>query len=206
MDRKKSNELVLKEANLERSLLKTLRQRQLQFLGHVCRHKGLEQLAITGKIEGKLSRVFLCSEILNPTDICQRAKLILFTSPVLKALKMDRFSAKSIFRMLMVVLFALTQYCEAVRPLSGWGFNIVWIKRNRLDLLFINIYWFQVKLYKEQEANVRIAYCTEVITPCHEVRYTKQRNDGSWLANFLLDANGEREFILYFSSVKGGNL
>ncbi|GFO14085.1 endonuclease-reverse transcriptase [Plakobranchus ocellatus] len=53
---KKSNELVLKEAKLERSLIKTIRQRQLQFLGHICRHKGLEHLAITGKIEGKRSR------------------------------------------------------------------------------------------------------------------------------------------------------
>ncbi|GFO38989.1 PiggyBac transposable element-derived protein 4 [Plakobranchus ocellatus] len=53
---KKSNELVLKEANLERSLIKTIRQRQLEFLGHACRHKGLEHLAITGKIGGKRSR------------------------------------------------------------------------------------------------------------------------------------------------------
>ncbi|GFO19560.1 endonuclease-reverse transcriptase [Plakobranchus ocellatus] len=53
---KKSNELVLKEANLERSLIKTIRQRQLQFLGHICRHKDLEHLANTGKIEGKRSR------------------------------------------------------------------------------------------------------------------------------------------------------
>ncbi|GFO25476.1 eukaryotic translation initiation factor 3 subunit f [Plakobranchus ocellatus] len=53
---KKSNELVLKEANLERSLIKTIRHRQTQFLGHICRHKGLEHLAITGKIEGKRSR------------------------------------------------------------------------------------------------------------------------------------------------------
>ncbi|GFN92369.1 hypothetical protein PoB_001887500 [Plakobranchus ocellatus] len=56
MGRKKSNELVLKEANLERSLIKTIRQRQLQFLGHICRHKGLEHLAITEKIEGKRNR------------------------------------------------------------------------------------------------------------------------------------------------------
>ncbi|GFN91410.1 endonuclease-reverse transcriptase [Plakobranchus ocellatus] len=53
---KRSNELVLKEANLERSLIKTIRQRQLEFLGHINRHKGLEPLAITGKIEGKRSR------------------------------------------------------------------------------------------------------------------------------------------------------
>ncbi|GFO43692.1 collectin-11 [Plakobranchus ocellatus] len=56
MDRKKSNESVLKEANLERALIKPIRQRQLQFLGHICRHKCLEHLAITGKIEGKRSR------------------------------------------------------------------------------------------------------------------------------------------------------
>ncbi|GFN99517.1 endonuclease-reverse transcriptase [Plakobranchus ocellatus] len=53
---KKSNEVILKEANLERSLMKTIRQRQLQFLGHICRHKCLEHLAITGKIEGKRSK------------------------------------------------------------------------------------------------------------------------------------------------------
>ena len=53
---KRTNESVLKEANLERSLIKTLRRRQLEFLGHVCRHKGLEHVAITGKIEGKRSR------------------------------------------------------------------------------------------------------------------------------------------------------
>ncbi|GFO28604.1 endonuclease-reverse transcriptase [Plakobranchus ocellatus] len=56
MDREKSNEVVLKEVNLERSLIKTIRQRHLQFLGHICRHKGFEHLEITGKIEGKRSR------------------------------------------------------------------------------------------------------------------------------------------------------
>ncbi|GFO14236.1 UDP-glucuronosyltransferase 2a1-like [Plakobranchus ocellatus] len=53
---KKSNEVVLNEANLERSLIKTIRQRQPQFLGHMCRHEDLEHLAITVKIEGKRSR------------------------------------------------------------------------------------------------------------------------------------------------------
>ncbi|GFO12260.1 endonuclease-reverse transcriptase [Plakobranchus ocellatus] len=53
---KKSNEVVLKQANLERSLIKTIRQRQLQFLGHICRHKGLEHLRITRKIGGKRNR------------------------------------------------------------------------------------------------------------------------------------------------------
>ena len=53
---KRSNESILKDANVERSLIKTVRQRQLQFLGHICRQKGLEYLSITGKIEGKRSR------------------------------------------------------------------------------------------------------------------------------------------------------
>ncbi|GFO50056.1 hypothetical protein PoB_007656100 [Plakobranchus ocellatus] len=48
---KKLNELVLKEANLERSLIKAIRQGQQHFLGHICRHSGVEHLAITGKIE-----------------------------------------------------------------------------------------------------------------------------------------------------------
>ncbi|GFO46641.1 endonuclease-reverse transcriptase [Plakobranchus ocellatus] len=56
MDIEKTNEVVLKEANLEQSLIKTIRQRDLQFLGHIFRHKGLERSAITGKIEGKRSR------------------------------------------------------------------------------------------------------------------------------------------------------
>ncbi|GFO40840.1 hypothetical protein PoB_006734500 [Plakobranchus ocellatus] len=36
--------------------MKTIRQRQLQFLGQICRHKGLEYFAITEKIEGKRNR------------------------------------------------------------------------------------------------------------------------------------------------------
>ena len=53
---KKTNDAVLEEARLRRSLMKTIRKRQMQFLGHLYRHKGLEHLALTGKIEGKKSR------------------------------------------------------------------------------------------------------------------------------------------------------
>ena len=42
---KKSNEVVLDEAHVGRSMLKTIRKRQMQFLGHLNRHKGLEHLA-----------------------------------------------------------------------------------------------------------------------------------------------------------------
>ena len=36
---KRTNESILEETNQERSLIKTIRKRQLKFLGHICRHK-----------------------------------------------------------------------------------------------------------------------------------------------------------------------
>ncbi|GFO38140.1 hypothetical protein PoB_006464500 [Plakobranchus ocellatus] len=42
MEGKKSNELVLKEAYLEQSLITIIRRRQQELFGHICRHKGLE--------------------------------------------------------------------------------------------------------------------------------------------------------------------
>ena len=45
---KKTNEM-------QRSLLKTIRKRQMGFLGHVCRRRGLEFLSLTGKVEGNLT-------------------------------------------------------------------------------------------------------------------------------------------------------
>ena len=53
---KKPNVNVLREGNVQRSLLKTIRKRQMEFLGHVCRLRGLEFLSLTGKVEGKRDR------------------------------------------------------------------------------------------------------------------------------------------------------
>ena len=53
---KKTNEFVLKKAGVKRSLNQTIRKRQMEFVGHLNRHKGLEHLALTGKINGKRSR------------------------------------------------------------------------------------------------------------------------------------------------------
>ena len=53
---KRTNESILVETIQERSLINTIRKRQLKFLGHICRHKGLEFLSLTGKIEGTRSR------------------------------------------------------------------------------------------------------------------------------------------------------
>ena len=50
---KRTNESILEETNQERN---TISKRQLKFLGHICRHKGLEFLSLTGKIESTRSR------------------------------------------------------------------------------------------------------------------------------------------------------
>ena len=51
-----TNERILERMDQERELLKTIRRRQLQFLGHVLRGEGLESLCLTGKIEGRRAR------------------------------------------------------------------------------------------------------------------------------------------------------
>ena len=51
-----SNEEVLKRAKVKRQLMKVIRKRQMQFLGHIMRCEGMENLVLTGKIEGRRSR------------------------------------------------------------------------------------------------------------------------------------------------------
>jgi len=51
-----SNERVLEMVDIERSLLVTIRKRQLRFVGHVERKGGLEKLVLEGRIEGRRSR------------------------------------------------------------------------------------------------------------------------------------------------------
>ena len=53
---RKTNEEVLKLSGTSRSLMKTVRKRQMEFLGHINRKNGLEKIVLCGKIEGKRSR------------------------------------------------------------------------------------------------------------------------------------------------------
>jgi len=53
---KKSNLEVRRAAGVQRTLMRTIRQRQLYFLGHVTRRQGLEALVVTGKVEGRRAR------------------------------------------------------------------------------------------------------------------------------------------------------
>ena len=50
------NDDVLIRPGVSRKLLKDIRLRQMRFMGHVLRKGGLENLALTGKIDGKRSR------------------------------------------------------------------------------------------------------------------------------------------------------
>ena len=51
-----SNESVLTIANVKRKLLETIKNRKMTFLGHVMRRKGIENLSLTGRVEGKRAR------------------------------------------------------------------------------------------------------------------------------------------------------
>ena len=51
-----SNEEVLKTAKADRSLVKNIRKRQLEFLGHILKKDGIENLCITGFVDGKRKR------------------------------------------------------------------------------------------------------------------------------------------------------
>ena len=53
---KKSNEEVMNISGYKRSLIKTVRKRQLKFLGHVIRADRLEKQLLCGKINGTRSR------------------------------------------------------------------------------------------------------------------------------------------------------
>ena len=53
---RKTNIEVLKETNTRRSLISRLRKRQAQFVGHIMRRDGLENLITTGKLEGRRAR------------------------------------------------------------------------------------------------------------------------------------------------------
>ncbi|GFR75554.1 hypothetical protein ElyMa_000458100 [Elysia marginata] len=52
---KKTNDEVLDMANTGRSLYSTIRRKQMMFTGHIYRARGIEHLAMTGKIHGKKS-------------------------------------------------------------------------------------------------------------------------------------------------------
>ena len=54
--KKVKNEEVLRRVRKGRTLMKRIRRRQLELLGHIMRKEKLESLNVTGKIEGKRSR------------------------------------------------------------------------------------------------------------------------------------------------------
>ena len=53
---KKSNDFVLKKLKTKRQLLATVKQRQLQYFGHIKRHQSIKKDILEGKVEGKRAR------------------------------------------------------------------------------------------------------------------------------------------------------
>ena len=51
-----SNERVLEMCGMTRSMMVTIRRRQLRFVGHAVRKEGLQKLVLEGKLEGKRGR------------------------------------------------------------------------------------------------------------------------------------------------------
>lgn len=51
-----TNEEVMRRAGVERRLLKTIRKKQLNFIGHIMRADGLERNCLLGRVEGTRSR------------------------------------------------------------------------------------------------------------------------------------------------------
>ncbi len=51
-----SNDKVLEKMETKRKLILNIKKRQVKFLGHIMRKEGLENLILTGQIEGKRER------------------------------------------------------------------------------------------------------------------------------------------------------
>ena len=51
-----TNEEVLRRIGMQRTLVKEIRKRQMNFLGHILRKEKIEHLCLTGKIEGRRAR------------------------------------------------------------------------------------------------------------------------------------------------------
>ena len=51
-----TNEEVIRRANVDRTLMKDIVKRQMEFFGHVIRKEEVENLVVTGFIEGKTVR------------------------------------------------------------------------------------------------------------------------------------------------------
>ena len=62
-------------AGVPRVIMKTLRQRQLNFLGHVTRLHDLENLAVTGKVDVRRGRAHQRLKYLDSLCTCMKDKV-----------------------------------------------------------------------------------------------------------------------------------
>ena len=56
MDRKETQCKCIERGECSKITVEKIRKRQMEFLGHVCRRRGLEFFSLIGKVEGKCDR------------------------------------------------------------------------------------------------------------------------------------------------------
>ena len=61
----KTNEEVLEMVKETRTMMSTIRRRQVRFVGHISREKGLEKVCLEGKLEGNKGRGRLRKSFMN---------------------------------------------------------------------------------------------------------------------------------------------
>ena len=59
-DRPRENEKVLRRVGEKRSLLKTLKRRRDNLIGHIMRHDGLMKTIVEGQVDGKRGKGIMC--------------------------------------------------------------------------------------------------------------------------------------------------
>ena len=109
-----TNEEVLARAKGKITLLETIKSRKMKFLGYVMRRKGTENLAVTGKIEGKRARdrqkMPYMSKIKDWTDTTKVNEVLLATydRQRWKCIAANALTQDTLFRIFDFFQFATT--------------------------------------------------------------------------------------------------
>ena len=89
---KKSNKEVVEMMVKERKLSKTIRQRQLRFIGQIVREDSIEKLSLEGRVEGCGSRGRQRQDFLQGLAMAARMKTVEMLQPA-----QDRNGFKNMF-------------------------------------------------------------------------------------------------------------
>ena len=137
--KKITNEKVLELAGNKRSLMETIRKKQLSFVGHIIRENGLERLCLEGKIEGRKARgrqrltyLVRTSKVREVDVIVQLHLLIAFQLVCVISWLMRGSSITQ--KMLKIFMWSL--FCRFWKYITIFAivlFHLVWYWRLRCD-------------------------------------------------------------------------